>query len=250
MVGKRVLVVRAQRDSDEFLALLQRAGSVVDCLPIMSIQPLEESPEIKRAILDFDLNDRTIFISVYAARLGLHWIDQYWPMLPLGMAYFAVGNQTAKVLRDSGCDVTTPHSEFTTEGLLAMPELQDLEGRRVLIFCGSGGRQKLADSLLLRGARVDSCALYRRCIKEQNLQLARAQLAQTDCLVVHSGQLLQALAAPPAKIAARLSLVVPSPRLGAMAEELGYRRVEIAQSAAPLAMYAATKTVLQTLRGA
>jgi uroporphyrinogen-III synthase len=248
-VGSRVLVVRAQRDADEFLALLQGAGLRVQYLPIMTIDALDESPHIKRAIIDFDLYDCAVFISVHAARLALGWIDQYWPMLPSGMAYFAVGDQTAKVLRASGYQVTTPSTEFTSEGLLALPELQRLEGRRALIFCGVGGRQMLTEELARRGARVDRCPLYRRNIDAAKLSLARRQLSSTDCLVVHSGELLQSLAAPPPSIAESVPVVVPSPRLGEMADALGYCHVEIAESASPKAMCAKTCAILERTNG-
>ncbi len=248
-VGSRVLVVRARRDADVFLALLQGAGLRVQYLPIMTIDALDESPDIKRVIIDFDLYDCAVFISVHAARLALGWLDQYWPMLPSGMAYFAVGDQTAEVLRASGCEVATPTTEFTSEGLLALPELQRLEDRRALIFCGVGGRQTLADELARRGARVDHCRLYRRNIDAAKLSLARTQLSSTDCLVVHSGELLQSLAVPPAPIAASVPIVVPSPRLGEMASALGYCHVEIAESASPSAMCAATCAVLARTNG-
>ena len=143
---------------------------------------------------------------LFPQREALGWLDQYWPMLPSGMAYFAVGDQTAEVLRASGCQVATPSTEFTSEGLLALPELQHLEDRRALIFCGVGGRQTLADELARRGARVDRCPLYRRNIDAAKVSLARRQLSSTDCLVVHSGELLQSLAVPPPSIAASVPM--------------------------------------------
>jgi uroporphyrinogen-III synthase len=61
--------------------------------------------------------------------------------------------------------------------------------------------------------------------------------------------LLQSLAVPPSSIAASVPIVVPSPRLGEMAYAFGYCHVEIAESASPNAMYAATYAVLERTNG-
>ena len=71
-----------------------------------------------------------------AAQLTLEWLDRYWPMMPVGIEFFAVGQQTAEIL--AGADITalSPMGRQNSEALLALPELQGLSDQRVIIFRG------------------------------------------------------------------------------------------------------------------
>src|SRR4029079_11082017 len=55
-----------------------------------------------------------------------------------------------------------PQTTYDSEGLLALPALAELRGKRIAIFRGEGGRDHLADALRARGAHVDCIACYRR----------------------------------------------------------------------------------------
>ena len=83
---KSVLVVRPLREQDAFLQLLDGAGISYSYNPIMRIVPVTEPADqverIRELILQFAQFDRAIFISANAAEQALHWLDQYWPMLP------------------------------------------------------------------------------------------------------------------------------------------------------------------------
>ena len=74
---------------------------------------------------------------------------------------------------------------------------------------------------------------------------ARSQLPLVDCLVAHSGQLLESMGKPPETSVDRICVIVPSARVGGIARGLGYKRVEVAESALPKAMLKSTKDVLQ-----
>ena len=49
-----------------------------------------------------------------------------------------------------------------SEGLLALPELANVAGNRIVIFRGAGGRELLHSMLAARGARVEQIECYRR----------------------------------------------------------------------------------------
>jgi uroporphyrinogen-III synthase len=131
-----------------------------------------------------------------------------------------------------------------SEALLALPELQVLSDQRVIIFRGCGGREILGDTLMERGARVDYCELYRRVINPEQAMLARQQLAQSDCLVAHSGELLQALGEQVGEPGAGTPVVVPSERVAEIARELGYQNIISAENALPESMFAAVEKAL------
>jgi uroporphyrinogen-III synthase len=241
--NQSVLVVRPLREQDAFLQLLHRAGISYSFNPIMRIvpvaEPADEVERIRELILQFAQFDRAIFISANAAEQAIHWLDQYWPMLP-DVQLFAVGQHTGEILRDYGCTVLCPEHQQNTEGLLhEMPQLQSLDNQSVIIFRGAGGRTTLADTLTSRGAIVSYCDLYRRVIDP--VSLAQAQLEQYLCLVAHSGELLQAMG-PARTVDTRL--VVPSERVAAMGRELGYSHISVADNALPDSMFRAVQLAL------
>jgi uroporphyrinogen-III synthase len=82
---------------------------------------------------------------------------------PAHVVAFAPGPGTAAALHAAGVtSVRTPDRGNDSEALLALPELSDVAGKRVVIFRGSGGRDLLGASLRARGAKVDYVECYRR----------------------------------------------------------------------------------------
>ncbi len=243
-MSQRILVIRPSRQADQFIALLEQAGAQICHTPVMTIEPLVDGQEIKNLILEVDNFDKAICVSGNAAQLTLEWLDRYWPMMPVGIEFFAVGQQTAEIL--AGADITalSPMGRQNSEALLALPELQVLSDQRVIIFRGCGGREILGETLMKRGARVDYCELYRRVINPDQAMLARQQLAQSDCLVAHSGELLQALGEQVGEPGAVTPVVVPSERVAEIARELGYQNIISAENALPESMFAAVEKAL------
>jgi uroporphyrinogen-III synthase len=244
LMDKCVLVVRPLRRQDEFLLLLDEGSARVIHTPIMAIEPILESQQVKQKILAFDQFDIAIFVSANAAEIGIKWLDQYWPMLPLGMEYFAIGGQTAQVVVDYTQNVNYPTDQITSEGLLTSPKLKNLENKSVIIFRGGRGRETLKQGLISRGATVEYCDLYRRVVDQKQVDVTHQQLTEVDCLVVHSAELLEAIG-PISEIRCdnNLPVVVPSNRVAETAKRLGYGTVIVADSAMPESMYAALQKV-------
>ena len=236
-------MVRPLREKDAFLALLKKSGAAVTYTPIIQIEPISQTESIKPLILKFDQFDLGIFISANAAELGLEWVDEYWPMLPVGLELFAVGQQTAQIFSQYGYPVFCPQNQQNTEGLLELEQLQKLDGKAVVIFRGGGGRQTLGETLEQRGAKVSYCELYNRVIESGSLERARQQAKTTGCLIAHSGELLQAMADPENLL---VPLVVPSNRVAAMAQDMGYQSIVVADNALPESMYRAVEGYFKT----
>ena len=236
-------MVRPLREQDAFLALLEQSEADVTYTPIMRIEPIDETQSIENLILILDQFDKAIFISANAAELGLEWVDEYWPMLPVGLELFAVGQQTGQIFSQYGYPVFCPQNQQNTEGLLELEQLQKLDGKAVVIFRGGGGRQTLGETLEQRGAKVSYCELYNRVIESGSLERARQQAKTTGCLIAHSGELLQAMADPENLL---VPLVVPSNRVAAMAQEMGYQSIVVADNALPESMYRAVEGYFKT----
>lgn len=232
LTNKKILIIRSRRGDDPLETLLQDAGAELVKIPVMQITDDEETHHIRDEVLSLDAFDIVIFVSRYAALLGGHHLRHYWPVPPRGLEFFCIGETTAKILQEQGYSAQYPETRQNSEGLLALPELWDVNQKNVLIFRGFGGRELLAEELANRGATVDHCELYRRSINPENVELAQQNLEKVDCLVAHSGELLEALG-PAAGTSAEMPLVVPSARIAALADRLGYRNVTTAEGALP-----------------
>jgi len=238
-----VLVTRPAGQGAALCAALQAAGFRAHNQPLLELQALTGlAPSQRQLLLDLDLYQHVIFISGNAVRFGMACIEDYWPQLPAGPAWYAIGDSTATLLRDFGIDATTPGSAMTSEGLLALPRLAAVRDQRVLIVKGEGGRAALCEELARRGARVDELACYRRHCPDLSPGELAARLREwaIDYIMISSGEglaNLQALLTTAETTKFRhVGLIVPSQRVARMAREVGFDRVVTAENASDVAM--------------
>jgi uroporphyrinogen-III synthase len=241
--GLRILNTRPVAQAQALSADLQATGAVVLEFPLLEILPRELSAEENRLLLDLDRYDGVFFVSANAAHYGLDAVAGFWPQWPHPLDVFATGEGSAKKLREAGLTVTVPASA-DSEGLLALPELQDVAGKKFLIMRGSSGRELLCDTLRQRGATVDVLALYQRLLPQSAQHgwpdLA-AHLRADDILLLTSPAALQYWLALAGEKALSPRWLVVSPRLAKQAHELG-ARVVVAAGADNAALLAALQT--------
>lgn len=250
--GLRVLVTRPADRAAELLTSLVDAGAQAWHVPLLAIVPLEDGADELRLsrtrLMDLDLYQRVIFISVNAVQCGMALIDQYWPQWPQGVVVYAIGEATAKALADWDLPVRLAHRSnaapaMNSEALLALPELRDLRQEKVLIVRGLGGRETLAQTLRERGARVD----YAECYRRQAPVLEHGELPSLlvkhhiNVVCLNSGETLEYFRqhCPPTAGEAEPALLVPSERVARQASLAGYRRVIQAANAGTAATLAA-----------
>ena len=242
----RLLLTRPADDCAVLAQQLAAAGHFGDCLPLLAIEPLAETPQQRSRLLDLDHYDAIVVVSKPAARLGLELLDRYWPQPPARQQWFAVGAATGALLDDFGLPVLWPQQGDDSEALLALDawdELLEVPGARVLILRGEGGRDWLAERLRERGASVDYLELYRRSCPQYPAGelLRRVDAAGLNGLVVSSGEglarLIELAAADWPQLAA-LPLFVPSPRVAALAVEAGAMDVRDCRGASAAALLA------------
>ncbi|MFM1897525.1 MAG: hypothetical protein RLZZ385_2599 [Pseudomonadota bacterium] len=239
--GLRVLVTRPQDQAATLAAAIGEAGGVAVLAPLMRIEPLADpssQQHIRQRIQQLDHYDLVIFISTNAARLGAGWIDRYWPQLPQGLTLVAIGPATARELQALDGAITVAPGGMRSEDLLSLPVLTAVQGKRILVMRGRGGREVLADTLRLRGARVDYVELYERHPVNYPLGSLPALLRdrQVNVLTVTSSEILSALVTalvtpqgnpPDSNVGpwGLLPLLVPSERVQAAAHEAGFTTV-------------------------
>jgi len=254
MPNPRILVTRPAHQAPDQAALLADLGFDPVQLPLLEIAPVTESdpafPLLKSRIMDLDLYHTVIFISANAVIAGMDLIDQYWPQLPVGIEWLAIGRQTALKLHEFGISATQSPAGYDSEALLALPQLQQMKEKKVLIMRGEGGRETLAEQLSQRDARVDYADLYRRSLPHYTSGQISSTIGDTPlaAVLVTSGEAVSNLTRliTDHRLGAlkHTTLVVPSERVARIADELGYTRVITASGPDNQAM---AETVLSTI---
>ncbi|ATP91903.1 uroporphyrinogen-III synthase [Aeromonas caviae] len=234
------LVVRPAAQANQLVQMLRQLGHAPLCCPLLETRPGCDLPHLGDMLREADLVIAVSMHAVHFAHYFLLQTGQTWPHID----YFAVGQASADAFAEAGIQALCP-ADPRSEGLLALPALQGVSGRRVLILRGNDGRDLIARTLASRGALVHYCATYERHYPDLDGDaLTRHwQAAALDSLLITSGELLQRLLAlvpgPQHPWLYDRLLVVPSPRVAEMAEGAGFTRIVIAQGASNQALVAA-----------
>jgi len=244
----RVLATRPKQQNQAWAhTLAQKGYEVVEC-PLLEIRPLgaHEQRSVINVVLELDTFQKAIFVSQNAVAYGFDFIYEYWPQFPLKLDCYAVGKKTAQLmherLEECMCfSYLTPEVDvMTSEQLLALPAFQDVENQAIVVFRGLGGREAIRDELTARGAKVSYCELYlRACPDDASPTLQSTKLRDSDVIPVFSGDTLQnldELLSVGVAGAAEPLLILPSERVAALAEELGYERFAVAKNASEAEM--------------
>ena len=234
------LVVRPAAQANPLVQMLCQLGHAPLCCPLLETRPGCDLPHLGDMLQEADLVIAVSMHAVHFAHYFLLQTGQTWPHID----YFAVGQASADAFAEAGIQALCP-ADPRSEGLLALPALQGVSGRRVLILRGNDGRDLIARTLASRGALVHYCATYERHYPDLDgdALIRHWQAAGLDSLLITSGELLQRLLAlvpgPQHPWLYDRLLVVPSPRVAEMAEGAGFTRIVIAQGASNQALVAA-----------
>jgi len=247
--GLRVLVTRPAGQADRLHDLVAAAGGKPVRLPAIEIHDTLELERLQKVLMQLDSYDLAVFISVNAVDKAMEYC-RVLPAWPASVQIATVGMRSAEALEAYGLTVDlVPEHRFNSEALLALPALQDMTGKRVVIFCGNGGRNTLRDTLVKRGANVDYVEVYRRVCPnvEPESLLHLWQPGLLDVISIASNETLQNLydmaGAEGQPDLCRLPLVVASQRQAVLAEKLGFSQTPVvAENACDEAIIAGLKT--------
>ncbi len=166
LTGIGVLVTRPAHQAGYLIARISELGGQPWLFPVLEISDSENRQSLLDLVARFDDFDLAIFVSPNAVEKTMPLIqaNRIWP----AHTHIAVvGAGSARILERYGItDVIVPDDGSDSEALLRMPQLQSMQGRRVVIFRGNGGRKLLGDTLRQRGASVEYAECYRRCKPE------------------------------------------------------------------------------------
>jgi len=186
--------------------------------------------------------ERIIVTSPAAARFAARS-----PVFSIGKnaQWFALGPGTAAVLEKSGVTrIITPAQGHNAEALLAIPGLQNIQGKSIGLMTAPGGRGLIEPVLIKRGARLEVAHVYqRKTIRLKPLEIRRLeQMHSPFAVLCSSHEVFESFwqQIPPA-LREKLKSgrwILSSKRLQGLLEEAGIGNSSVSESARPGAMLA------------
>ena len=231
LAGRRVVVTRPAGQTAPMAALIRAAGGEPVLFPALEILDAEDLQPVLALIDRLDAFDLAIFVSANAVNkaLALMQARRAWPA---GLRVATVGRGSERELQRRGfAAVIAPSERFDSEALLDLPELKEVQGKRVVIFRGDGGRELLGGTLSARGAVVEYAECYRRGRPQADVAplLALAARHELDAFTVTSSEglanLYDMLGEAGRQWFKRTPLFAPHERIAAAARALGVQTV-------------------------
>ena len=251
--GAHVLVTRPAHQAENLSHLIEEQAGVAVRFPTLAIAALDDSCTIQNTLAHLDRYQWLVFVSANAVTMHSYYsvdvkIEQF-----KSVRIAAIGKATAQALALAGLPVDlVPESGYNSEALLAMPQMQQINGQRYLIVRGEGGREELATTLRSRGANVEYLDVYKRIIPGIDNSQASLLLAQDtlDVITVTSGEALQnlliMLEEKHHQPMFEAPLVVISNRIRQIAAEMGFKRIAVTNSPSDTAIL---ETVIMCVTG-
>lgn len=172
-----ILNTRPRHQQAELTTLLEQDGARVLSFPVIEIELTENDSLRQRLAQDIGQYDILLFVSRNAVDGAFRFIET--ARLTTGTTFGVIGSATRQALADwvENLDRCLLAGEpYNSEALLEAEALQQVAGKRIMIFRGQQGRNLLGDELVARGAEVDYCEVYRR-------ELPRCDLSAFNRLV-------------------------------------------------------------------
>lgn len=183
-----IAITRPEGKGEQLAELLIAQQIDIVKTPVLELEML---PVNNTQLLPIDDADVIIFISQDAVK-GL---ATHLPQLPSTATLVAVGEQTAKAIdKVYAREAQTPVQQ-DSEGVLALPQLQSIADKQVVIVKGEGGRTLLAKTLKARGALLNQCLVYRRTpvLAPSDTWLDHWREAKIDGIVITSNAAINAI---------------------------------------------------------
>ncbi len=161
LAGRHIVVTRPPGQAEELALRLEALGARVTTLPVIQIEPVDDTRPMDAAIRQLGAYDWIVLTSATGvhvladrlAALGLDWDTRRRARIAV------IGPATANALQARGVMPDAMPDEYVAEHL--SETLGNVAGQRVLLLRADIARKDLADDLRLRGAQVDDVTAYR-----------------------------------------------------------------------------------------
>lgn len=231
LAGRHIVVTRPADQAGHLAEAIRSAGATAVLFPVLAIYDIDDPRPLLDIAARLESFDIAVFVSPNAVSktLGVIGGQRRWPTR---LRAAAMGLSSERELARFGItEVIAPRLRFDSEALLELPEMQDMAGKRVVVFRGDSGRDLLGDTLSERGATVEYVTCYRRGKPDlDTAPLLRLWAGrQLDAILVTSSEglrnLVEMLGGPGRELLTGTPLFAPHARIAAAARQLGLRRV-------------------------
>lgn len=245
LTGRTILITRPLGREGNLRGLIEQAGGSVLHYPVFKIQTpsdieVESLARIRDQLHSFSM---AIFISATAVEQS----QIYFPVLPEHLTIVSIGSKTTQALDMHNIQTDIEAAEHNTESLLQSPQLQapKIQGQRILIFRGEGGRALLGDTLVRRGAQVRYVETYHRKIPPLP-PLTEQQINTLDAVTISSNEGLDNLVTlmEDPSLLIDVPIIVPGERAASLAKQHGFKVIVTAENATDEATFTALSKLL------
>ncbi len=237
-----VLVTRPEDQAGHFIDMINSSNGTAINLPTIDIAASPLNDEQKKKLHNLADVNIVIFVSVNAVNYALEALKSLKMTFPENLIVAAVGPSTASALQQNNVQVDiVPESDFSSEGLLATPELDEIAGEKILIFKGQYGRELLSAELEERYADVDSIECYQRVIPNVDIKpiiksLKAGSIDAVTATSVSSISNLFEMFGNQSKLLVDVPFVVASRRIAQFCDDYEIKHTTIADNAGDKAM--------------
>jgi len=227
--GLTIAVTRPRDQAVQLAQRIEQAGGTSLLFPLLEISAVRDTQLIQEQISRLGEFSFAIFISPNAVKYGVAAIRSLGA-IPESIKIATVGQGSVRALYDLGItNVIAPKERFDSEGLLALPEMQDVAGMRILIFRGDAGRELLGDTLRERGAVVEYVSCYQRRKTKPDVHILLE--GKLDAISVTSSEamshLWQMLGDSEKDDLRKVPLFVQHERIAGLAGEQGWQHIHL-----------------------
>ncbi|OGV28087.1 MAG: hypothetical protein A3E88_05365 [Legionellales bacterium RIFCSPHIGHO2_12_FULL_35_11] len=166
LTGLSILNTRPKDQAKETSMAIKNANGTAYELPAIQVTPTDTS-WIKSLP---NLNDfqQIIFISQNAAKYFFKELINNKITLPSSIFITAIGQNTEKMITNFGYKVSYIPNIATSEGLLELSNMHNIQQQNILLIKGIGGRVTIQKKLNLRGANLKIIEVYSRSLPDIN----------------------------------------------------------------------------------
>lgn len=254
---KPVVITRPAAQAQTLALRLTESGCTVRIFPLLDIQPLTDTSELRTTLSRLHDYAMVAFVSPNAIDAVFAHL-QVWPP---AVAVAVVGEGSRQALArhgvsDDHATIISPRDTQRTDSATLLKELDlpALHGKKVLIVRAATGRELLADQLRAAGVEVEQVVAYQRLVPLLD-QARRAQLqsllAEENDWIITSSEAMRFLKQMVEQTAQgqgwqrmqNKTLILPHPRIAETAQELGFTRTILCGSG-DAALFAAIQSRL------
>lgn len=155
------------RPTDRAQALTQclsQAGYAVLDVPLLELRPKSLDPQLMALYQRLSDAQVIVVVSPTAVQIGMQYLAELGIDLKRlrHLQWIAVGERTAQVLQQFGCDSIVPEVE-NSEGMLSLPIFKNFQQLKTVAFWrGEGGRQLMMQHFAEQQVEVLNFVLYGR----------------------------------------------------------------------------------------